>query len=85
MRSGHIRPRQGTEICDFGAPSPLDFSNCLEWIFPVSPDFLCSLVRKSPQQVEKIARFPGGDKSAESRHVSGCHGFFGPKKDVTTR
>ena len=26
----------------------------------------------------KIARFPGGEKSVESCHVSGCHGFFGP-------
>ena len=38
--------------------------------------FRCTLVRKSPQNVEKIARFPGGEKSVESCHVSGCHGFF---------
>ena len=30
--------------------------------------------------MEKIARFPGGEKGAESCHVSGCHGFFGPEK-----
>ena len=30
--------------------------------------------------MEKIVRFPGGGKSAESRHVCGCHGFFfGPE------
>ena len=37
---------------------------------------VCNLVRKSPQNVEKIARLPGGEKSAESCHFSGCHGFF---------
>ena len=29
-RSGQVRPRQGTEICNFGAPSPLEV---LHWIF----------------------------------------------------
>ena len=48
--------------------------------FPLSPGLLCNLVRKSPQNVEKIARFPGGEKGEESCHVSGCHGFFGPEK-----
>ena len=56
----------------------------LHWIFEFSPvDFLrlspgllCKLVRKSPQNVEKIARLPGGEKSVESCHASGCHGFF---------
>ena len=46
--------------------------------FPLSPGFLCNLVRKSPQNVEKVARFTGGEKSAESCHVSGCHGFTVP-------
>ena len=49
--------------------SPVDF-------FPFSPGLLCSLVRKSPQNVEKFARLPGGEKGVESCHVSGCHGFF---------
>ena len=26
--------------------------------------------------MEKIARFPGGEKGVESCHVFGCHGFF---------
>ena len=46
-----------------------------------SPVTLCNLARKSPQNVEKIARFPGGEKSIESRHVSGCHGFWVPTQD----
>ena len=31
--SGHVRPRQGTEICNFGVPSPLDFLSFLQWNF----------------------------------------------------
>ena len=34
FNSGRLRPRQGTEICNFGVPSPLDFFlNFLRWIF----------------------------------------------------
>ena len=44
-------------------------------------DFLqCILVRNWPPNVEKIARFPGGEKCAESCDVSRCRGFFGPEK-----
>ena len=39
---------------------------------------LCNLVRRSPQNVEKIARFPGGENSVESCHVCGCHVFLAP-------
>ena len=40
IKSGHVRPRQGTEICNFGAPSPLDFLNFPQWMFfPFSPGF----------------------------------------------
>ena len=49
--------------------SPLDFFPFLQ--------VLC--VRKWPQNVEKIAQFPSGEKSVESCHVSCCHGFFGPE------
>ena len=31
--------------------------------------------------MEKIARFPGGEKGTESCHVSGCHGFLVPVRD----
>ena len=41
-----------------------------------SPGFLCNLVRNPSQSVEKIPRFPGGEKCAESCHVFGCHGFL---------
>ena len=43
------------------------------FFFPFSPDFLCSLVRKSPENLENFARVPGGEESVESCHVSGCH------------
>ena len=77
--SGRVRTRQGTEICNFGAPSPLDFPGFSPVDFsPFSPSCLCKLVRKAPQNVEKIARFPDGEKGAESCHVCGCHGSFGP-------
>ena len=46
--------------------------------FLFSPGLLWSLARKWPQNVEKVARFPGGEKGVESCHVSGCHGFFCP-------
>ena len=72
--------RTRSTTCNFGALSPLDFLNFLQCIFfPFSPGFLWTKERKSPQNVEKIARFLGGEKRAESCHVSGCHGFFGPE------
>ena len=43
-------------------------------IFPSSPDSICNLVRKSPQNMEKMARAPGGEKCIKSWHVSGCQG-----------
>ena len=51
------------------------FKNILQWIVPLSPGFLCSSVRRSPPNLEKITRFPGGEKNAESCHVSGYYGF----------
>ena len=64
--SGHVRPRQGTEIRNFREVSPLDFK-----IF--SPVHFFSS-RITPKR--NTPGFPGGEKSAESCHVSGCHDFF---------
>ena len=58
------------------APSRLDFFKFSPVDSPFSPDFLCNLVRKSPQNVKKISRSPGGEKSIESCDVFGCLGFF---------
>ena len=35
--------------------------------------------KEIPPNGEKIAWLQGGEKSVESCHVSGCHGFFGPE------
>ena len=68
----------------FGAIFSTDFSVFLQWIFYLfSWSFVHVLIRKSPQNVEKIARFPGGEKSAESCHVSGRHSFLLPKIILT--
>ena len=83
LESGHVRPRQGTEICNFGASSPLILGEVSPVdFFPFSPGFLFDLVRKSPQNTENIARFPGAEESAESCHVSGCHVFSVLIEDV---
>ena len=59
----------------FGAPSPLHlFEFSPVDVFPFSPGILCNLVRKSPQSVEKLARFPGGEKCTEFCHIPDCHG-----------
>ena len=50
LYSGHIRPPQGTEICNFRAPSPLDFLNFLQWMFSCFFRlFLCNLVKNRPE------------------------------------
>ena len=43
--SGQVRPRQGTEICNFGATSPLE---ALHWIFCFSSSIYVQLVRRAP-------------------------------------
>ena len=46
--------------------------------FAFSLGFLFNKGRKSPQNVEKIARSPRRETSLESCHVSGCHAFLVP-------
>ena len=55
--------------------------NFLQWIFVIflQVSCVCNLVRKSPPNVEKIARFLGGEESVESCHVSGCQGQISQK------
>ena len=71
--SGRVRPQQGTEICNFGAPSRLDF-------FEFSPvDVILFFQVSCRKSLQNVARFVGREKRAESCHVSGCHGLlFGP-------
>ena len=77
MRSLAVRTRSTTtrdrNLQLRGAPSPPSEISSL-----FSRSLLCNSVMKWSQNVEKIARFPGGGKSVESCHVCGCHGNFGP-------
>ena len=57
LAAGQVRPRQGTEICNFGAPSPLWGGSPLDF-FAFSPVFMCNLVRRAPWNVEKVAKNP---------------------------
>ena len=66
--SGRVRPRQGTEICNFGAPSPLEF-------FAFSPVFYVQFSKTSPLKSGESSEKSSGEKSC---HVCGCHGFFRP-------
>ena len=52
--SGQVRPRQGTEICNFGAPSPLE---ALHWIFCFFSSIYVQISKTSPL------------KSGESRKI----------------
>ena len=80
MRSSATRDRN---LQLWGAAST-GFLNFLQWTFFSSFwGFLCNSERKWPQNVEKIARFPGGENSVESCHVSGCHGYIRSEYGLT--
>ena len=70
--SGHVRPRQGTEICNFGAPSPLEALYC--FFSSIYVQFSKTSPLKSGESSEKSS----GENRVKSCHVCGCHGFFGP-------
>ena len=58
------------------ALSPLESLNFLPVdIFFFTPGCLCSFARKSPQNVKKIARFPGAE-TFRTYTKARCHGFF---------
>ena len=66
LRSGQVRPRQGTESCNFGAPSPLE---PLHWIFL---RFFSSIY----VQFSKTSPTKSGESSEKSSgedHVKSCH------------
>ena len=76
---GTFDQRQGTEICNSGRRLHrilLNFSSGFSC--PFSPGFLCNLARRSPQECGEYCRFPGGEKSAESFHLCGCHVILVP-------
>ena len=77
VNSGHVRPRQGTEICNFGAPSPLE---ALHWIFGFFSSFYVQFSKTSPLKSGESSEKSSGENRVKSCHVCGCHGFFGPEK-----
>ena len=77
--SGQVRPRQGTEICNFGAPSPLE---ALHWIFCFFSSIYVQFSKTSPTASGESSEKSSGENRVKSCHVCGCHGFFGP--DVRT-
>ena len=73
--SGHVRPRQGTEICNFGALSPLE---ALHWIFCFFSSIYVQFSKTSPLKSGESSEKSSGENCVKSCHVCGCHGFFGP-------
>ena len=72
--SGQVRPRQGTEICDFGAPSPLE---ALHWIFCFFSRIYVQFSKTSSLKSGESSEKSSGENRVKSCHVCGCHGFFG--------
>ena len=78
-QSGRVRPRQGTEICNFGAPSPLE---ALHWIFCFLSSFYVQFRKTSPLKSGESSEKSSGENRVKSYHVCGCHGFFGPETSM---
>ena len=58
QKSGCVRPRQGTEICNLGGAVCTGFLEISPVGFvPSSPGFLCKIAGKSPENMENFARF----------------------------
>ena len=67
--SGHVRPRQGTEICNFGAPSPLE---ALHWIFCFFFSIYVQFSKTSPLKSGESSEKSSGENRVKSCHVCGC-------------
>ena len=75
--SGQVRPRQGTEICNFGAPSPWRLSTGFFCFFSsIYVQFSKTSSLKSGESSEKSS----GENRVKCCHVCGCHGFAGFRK-----
>ena len=77
MESGQVRPRQGTEICNFGAPSPLE---AVHWIFCFFSSIYVQFSKTSPLKSGESSENSSGENRVKSCHVCGCRGFFGPDR-----
>ena len=56
--SGQVRPRQGTEICNFGAPSPLE---ALHWIFCFFSSIYVQISKTSPLKSRESSEKSSGE------------------------
>ena len=79
LESGQVRPRQGTEICNFRAPSP---SEALHWIFCFFSSIYVQFSKTSPLKSGENSEKSSGENRIKSCHVCGCHGFFGPDRRI---
>ena len=79
--SGQVRPRQGTEICNFGAPSPLE---ALHWIFCFFSSMYVQFSKMSPLNSGESSEKSNGENRVKSCHVCGCHGFFCPDNHASS-
>ena len=73
--SGQVRPRHGTEICNFGAPPPLA---ALHWILCLFSSIYVQFSKTSPLKSGESSEKSSGENRVKSCHVCGCHGFFRP-------
>ena len=75
QHAGQVRPRQGTEVCNFGAPSPLE---ALHWIFCFFSSTYVQFSKTSPLKPGESSEKSSGENRVKSCHVCGCHGFSRP-------
>ena len=61
--SGQVRPRQGTEICNFGAPSPLE---ALHWMFCFFSSIYVQFSKTSPLKSGESSEKSSGEKIASN-------------------
>ena len=80
--SGQVRPRQGTEIYNFGVPSPLE---ALHWIFCFFSSIYVQFSKTSPLKSGESSEKSSGENRVKSCHVCACHGFFGPEFGIPLR
>ena len=72
--SGQVRPWQGTEICNFGAPSPPE---ALHWIFCFFSSINVQFSKTSPTKSGESSEKSSGENRIKSCHVCGCHDVCG--------
>ena len=75
LYSGQVRPRQGTEICNFGAPSPLE---ALHWIFAFFSSIYVQFSKTSPLKSGESSEKSSGEIASNPVTSVAVMVFFGP-------